>query len=160
MPEARRLTARLLRRAMTHELGLGTAAASAPATAVPARLETWSARGTRKASGATVLVAVADGPRRTKIEPWRGNAGVPAAWGRLRLGAGGKAGSSGPASMSLARWPFSWGMAEGVARRSARRWTSSPRRTSAEPASAARGRPLAAPSALGAAARGPVAHGG
>ena len=53
MPDTRRLTARLLRRAVTQELAAGTAAASPPATGPPVRAETWSARGTRKASGAT-----------------------------------------------------------------------------------------------------------
>src|SRR4029453_14805962 len=94
MPDTRRLTARLSRRAVIQEVSLGTAAASPPATGPPVRAETWSARGTRNASGATaVAVLAADGPSRTKIVPWRGNGSAPDASGRLSLGAGREGGA-------------------------------------------------------------------
>src|SRR4029450_1205238 len=132
MPDTRRLTARLSRRAVIQELAGATAAASPPATGPPVRAETWSARGTRNASGATaVAVLAADGPSRTKIVPWRGNGSAPEASGRLSFRSARKSASWSLVSMSEARWLLSWGMADGGASRSAGRRTSSARRAAA-----------------------------
>ena len=118
---------------------MGTAMASAPATGpLAAWADTWSARGTRKASGATAVVAVAAGPSSTNIEPGRGNGSVPVARGWLSFRSSArKSASWRPVSMSEARWPSSWGRAVEVASRAASFLTSSPRSTSGAPASTA-----------------------
>src|SRR4030095_13371560 len=114
VPNPRRLTAWWLRRAVIQEAGRGTAAASPPATGPPVRAETWSARGTRNASGATaVAVLAADGPSRTKIVPWRGNGSAPEASGRLSFRSARKSASWSLVSMSEARWLFAWGVGGG-----------------------------------------------
>jgi hypothetical protein len=149
----RRLTARLSRRAVIQEWPGGPAAGLArrpPGRRCAPRPGRPGGPGTRP------------GPRRSRCWRRTGRAGRRSslAWervgaeasGRLSFRSARKSASWSLVSMSEARWLSSWGMADGVASRSARRRTSSPRRTSAAPASTASSRPKAARS--GSAAEG------